>query len=111
MKTGLIYLALLAGQMHTLQDKPVVHLRPNQDFIPNEYGGDLVELLNSPTVIQLPTHPPAVDAHGKPWAVDVENSGPNSVTVVGRAGFSVQVRMGQVAHIKFTATGYSNVQQ
>jgi hypothetical protein len=110
MKIAFIYLALFAGQMYTLQDKPVVHLRPNQDLIQNEFGGDIVELINSPTVVQLPAHPPALDARGKPWAVDVKNTGPNAVTVVGRAGFSVQVRVGQITHIKFTATGYSSAQ-
>jgi len=108
MKTALICLALLAGQMRTLQDRPVVHLRPDQDFIQNEFGGATVELANSPKVIQLPKQPPTVDSRGKPWAVDIKNSGPNSVTVVGRAGFSVLVQVGQVVHIKFTATGFSS---
>lgn len=107
MKTTLIYLALLAGQMHTLQDGPIIHLRPDQNSIQNEYGGATVELSNSPKVIQLPRQPPTLDSRGKTWAVDVENSGPNPVTVVGRAGFSVQVPVGQVVHIKYTNTGFS----
>jgi hypothetical protein len=110
MKTSLIYLALLAGQMHTLQDRPVIHLRPDQDFIQNEYGGATVELNNSPKVIQLPKHPPTVDSRGKQWAVDITNSGPDSVTVVGRAGFSVLVPVGRAVHIKFTSAGFSSTQ-
>jgi|HubBroStandDraft_1064217.scaffolds.fasta_scaffold94829_1 hypothetical protein len=110
MKTAVIYLALLVGQMHTLQDGPVIHLRPDQDFIKNEYGGATVELANSQKVIQLPKQPPTVDSRGKPWAVDIKNAGPNSVTVVGRADFSVLVPVGKVVHIKFTSTGFSSSQ-
>jgi hypothetical protein len=107
MKTAVIFLALLAGQMYTLQDRPVVHLRPDQSSIPNDLGGDMVELTNAPHVIQLPKQPPTVDARGKPWSVDVKNMGPTSVTVVGRAQFSVLVPVGHVVRIQSTATGYS----
>jgi hypothetical protein len=46
MKTLLLCLALFIGQLNTntLQDKRVVHLPANRDFIGVEYGGDLLQL-------------------------------------------------------------------
>jgi hypothetical protein len=108
MKSGLMCLALLAGQLtNTLQDKPVVHLRDHRNTIEIEFGGDLVELMNSPTVINLPTQAPKSDSHGKPWAVDVKNLGPGAVTVYGKSQFSVRVNRGQTVQIYSDGTAYS----
>jgi hypothetical protein len=107
MKVFLIYLALIAGQMNTLQDKPVVHLRPHQDLIPTEFGGDLVELVNAPAVIQLPKSAPITDSQGSPWSIDVKNLGPGTVEVVGKDEFSVHVNVGQMVHIYSNGTTYS----
>jgi hypothetical protein len=106
MKTLLIYLALFAGQYNTLQDKPVVRLHPHQDFIPVEFGGDLVELKNAPPQVQLPP-PRLVDSHGRPWSIDVRNLGPGTVTIVGKAQFRVEVPVGHSVSIKVTDAGYS----
>jgi hypothetical protein len=108
MKTLLIYLALLAGQMKTMQEKPVVHLQPHQEFIKTEFGGDLVELINAPKVVLLPKLPPVLDAQGNPWSVEVKNLGPGTVTVVDKAHFSLQVNVGQTVRIKSTPAGYSS---
>jgi hypothetical protein len=110
MRTLIVFLALLTGQMKTLQDKPVVHLHPNQDFIPIEFGGDLVELTNAPAVIQLPRYPPKMDPHGSPWSVDVKNLGTGMVKVVGNAQFSVLVNVGRMVRINSTGTGYTVTQ-
>jgi hypothetical protein len=107
MNKFLIHLILIAGQMNTLQDKPVVHLSPRQIFIPVEFGGDLLELVNSPTVIQLPKQSPTLDSQGNPWSVDVKNLGPRTVAVVGKDEFNVNVNVGQTVHIYSNGTVYS----
>jgi hypothetical protein len=109
MKTFLIYLAFFAGQMNSLQDKPTVRLPPHQNFIPVDSGGDLVELKSAPPTVQLPPLPPTLDSHGIPWLVEIRNLGPGTVTVVGKAQFSVQVPGGKTVGIKSTGTGYASV--
>jgi len=107
MKTSLIFLALFAGQYKTLQDRPVVRLHPHQDFIPVEFGGDLVELMDAPPQVQLPT-PRLVDSHGRPWSIEVRNLGPGTVTIVGKAQFHVEVPVGHSVSIKANNVGYSS---
>jgi hypothetical protein len=109
MKTFLVYLAFFAAQYNTLQDKPVVRLHPHQDFIPQEFGGDLVELMNSATQVQLPP-PRLLDSHGRPWAIEVRNLGPGTVTIVGKAQFHVEVPVHHSVSIRATETGYSSGQ-
>jgi hypothetical protein len=109
MKNFLIYLVIFGGQMSTLQDQPVVHLHPHQNFIPIEYGGDLVEFMNAPPVVQLPQQAPMQDSRGRPWLIEVKNLGPGSVTIVGGAQFSLQVPVGKTVSIKSTRAGYSSV--
>jgi hypothetical protein len=106
MMTFLIYLALFAGQYNTLQDKPVVRLHPHQDFIPVEFGGDLVELMNAPPQVQLPPLR-LVDSHGRPWSIEVRNLGPGTVNIVGKAQFHAEVPVGHSVTIKATNAGYS----
>jgi hypothetical protein len=101
---------LFIGQMRTLQDKPVVHLHPNQDYIPTDFGGDLVELVDTPPIIQLPRYPPKPDAHGHQWAIDVANRGTGPVTLVGNAQFTVHLNVGRTVTIKSIGSGYSVVQ-
>jgi hypothetical protein len=107
MKTFLICLALFAAQYNTLQDRPVVRLHPHQDFIPAEFGGDLVELMNAPPRVQLPP-PRLVDSHGRPWSIEIRNLGPGTVTIVGKAQFQVEVAVGHSVNIKATSAGYSS---
>jgi hypothetical protein len=107
MKTLLIYLALLAGQMNTLQEKQIVHLAPNHENIDATFGGELLELINAPAVIQLPTKPPKTDSTGNPWIVDVKNLGPGVVTVQGKGQFSVKINIGQTVHIFSNGAAYS----
>jgi hypothetical protein len=100
-------MTLFAGQMNTLQDKPVVHLRAHQDFIPVEFGGDLVVFANGPTVVHLPNIPPKLDSQRMPWSVDLKNLGPGPVTIVGKAQFTVQVNVNRTVQIKSDGTAYS----
>ena len=110
MKTVLFYLALFAGQMNTMQARPVVRLQPHKDSIKTDFGGDLVELINAPKVVTLPKSPPTLDVLGNPWAVEVKNLGPGIVTVVAdKVHFSLQLNVGQTVQIKSTPVGYSSV--
>jgi hypothetical protein len=110
MKSLLIYLALFAGQMNTLQSKPVVRLHPHQDNIPVEFGGDMVVLANGPAVLHLPGIPPVLDSERKPWGVEVKNLGPGVVTIVGKAQFSAQVNVDRTLQIQSNGVMYSIVQ-
>jgi len=107
MKILLIYLFLFAGQMNTLQSKPIVRLPSHQNFIPLELDGDVVELKSPPPTVRLPDPLPVQGTHGDPWVVVVRNLGPGTVTIVGRAQFSVRLSLGQTVQIKATKTGYS----
>jgi len=99
MKPFVIALALFAGQAMTLQDKPVVHLRPHTNAIDATFRGSLLELSQPPATLFLPTPPPGPGDDGTPWTIDVKNFGPSPVTIVGRAPFSVPVAIGQTVHI------------
>jgi hypothetical protein len=108
MRILILLLALSAGQMNTLQDKPVVHLRPRQDSIPVEFGGDLLVLLNGPSVVHLPNLPPALDSQRRPWSVYVENLGPGTVTIVGGSVFDVAVSLNQTIRINSNGREYTS---
>ena len=99
MKHLLIAVALFAGQAMTMQEKPVVHLKPHTDYILAGFGGSLVELSQAPSVIRLPMPPPQPDAQGNQWTVDVKNFGPAPVTVADKSNFSVPVAVNQTIHI------------
>jgi hypothetical protein len=99
MKTSLMFLALLFGQMVTSQDKPVIHLQPHSGSIDLLDGGKRVDLINAPATVRLPHPPPKLDLEGNPWAVDVKNLGPKSVTVLGDNQFSVIINVNQTVHI------------
>jgi hypothetical protein len=109
MRTVLFCLALFAGQMNTLQARPVVRLQTPQDTIKLAFGGDLVELINAPKVVTLPKSPPILDVQGNPWVIEVKNLGPGIVTVADKVHFSLQINVGQTVQIKSTPSGYSTV--
>ena len=106
MKAFLICLALISGQLNALQEKPVVHMQPHRSAVDIGFGGTLLELINTPGVLSLPIVPPKADSKGDPWSVDIKNLGPGAVTVVGRAQFSVQIKVGQTVHIYSSGTAY-----
>jgi len=110
MKTVMICVILLSGQMRTLQDRPSVRLPQNQSYIPADYGGSLVELKDGPQTVHLPQQSPTLDSHGRPWSIDITNLGSSTVTIVGRALFKVQLMAHQTVHIKYTSAGYSTSQ-
>ena len=56
MNMWLICLAVIVGQMNTLQDRPVVHLQPQSGAIQVDFGGKQFELTHSPTIIYLRGH-------------------------------------------------------
>lgn len=106
MKNLIVTLVLAAGQAVTMQEKPVVHLKPNTDLIRPEFRGSLVELNQAPPIVHLPALPPKPDASGDRWTVDVKNFGPAPVTVVDKGPFSVQVGVNQTIHIYSNGTIY-----
>jgi hypothetical protein len=106
MKSVLIALALFAGQAMTLQDRPVVHLRPHTDFVPQDFGASLLELNDAPQIVYLPPSPPKPDTNGNQWTIDVKNFGPLPVTVAGKGAFSTPVAVGQTVHILSNGSKY-----
>jgi len=107
MKILLACLAIFLGQMITLQAKPVVHLRPNRNAITTDFGGKLLELINTPATIYLPAIPPHGESINHPWSVDVKNLGPGLVRIVDRREFDVRIDVGQTVHIRSTGSGYA----
>jgi hypothetical protein len=93
--------------MNTLQDKQVVHLQPHSNVVRVDFGGKLLELLDAPTIISLPTTPPKFDSQGNPWSVDIRNLGPGAVAVVGSSQFSLRIMVGQTVHVLSKGTSYS----
>jgi hypothetical protein len=102
----MLCLAFFAIQMNTLQDKPVVRLRPHQDTIAVEFNGKLLELINAPDVVRLPFPIPRADNRGVPWSVDVKNFGPASVRVTDKSHFSVEIKANQTKHIYSSGDAY-----
>jgi hypothetical protein len=98
---------LFAGQMNSLQDKPVVHLKPHSTHIEIGFGGSLLELANASPIIDLPSRPPKTDMKNRPWSVDIKNFGPGVVTVNGPGQFSVAIEVGQTVHISSNGSIYS----
>lgn len=76
MNALLFCLLLFIGQLTSPKD--VVRLPPGKDGIPSSYGGKLVELLNAPADVSLPSRPPST---GTMWSVNIKNLGPHEVTI------------------------------
>lgn len=106
MKSLLFALIFIAGHAITMQEKPVVHLKPHSNAIDPASRGSLVELSNAPATVYLPTPVPPLDADGIPWSVDVKNLGPASVTIVGKQNFNTTVTVNQTIHILANGQGY-----
>jgi hypothetical protein len=111
MKTFLFSLALFAGQMMTMQEKPVVHLKLHSDLIDVAFAGSLLELSNAPQIVHLPALPPRRDGQGNQWTIDIKNFGPRAIKVVGKAGFNVDIRVDQTVHVYSNGAAYFLKQQ
>ena len=108
MRAFLATLILLAGQVNSFRPEPVVHLQPHRNSIDLAFAGSLLELINAPATVFLPTLPPKADNNSIPWAVDVKNLGPSPVTVSAeRVHFETSVAVGQTIHIVSNGTNYS----
>lgn len=106
MKSVLVALALFTGQAMTMQNEPVVHLKPHTDIILEAFGASLLELSQAPQIVYLPAPPPKPDANGNQWTIDVKNFGPLPVTVADKGAFSVPVAVGQTVHILSNGSKY-----
>jgi len=106
MKALLISLALFAGQLITMQDKPVVHLKPHGDGIDTAFNGSVLELQNGPKIVHLPAEPPKPGSLGDEWTIDIKNFGPHLVTIVDKEHFSTTIHLNQTVHIYSNGTTY-----
>jgi hypothetical protein len=106
MKALLISLALLTGQMMSMQERPVVHLKPHSDLIEVGFAGSRLELQNAPEYLHLPKFPPKPDGQGNQWFVDIKNFGPHVVMVDDPEHFKAPVAVGQTVHIFSDGTMY-----
>ena len=106
MRSLFLVLVLFAGQAVTMQDKPVVRLKPHTNTIDPAFGWSLLELSNAPATIYLPASVPPADANGNPWAIDVKNFGPAPVAVLGKQNFNTTVNVNQTVHILVNGQGY-----
>ena len=107
MKTLLVCIAAIIGQVNTLQTKQVAHLPPHGATIQTEFGGKMLELSNAPAIVYLPTIAPKYDSQGQPWSIDIENLGPGVTTVLGQGQFTVRIRVAQTVHVVWNGTSYS----
>lgn len=105
----LLCLAFLAGQMNTLQSKPVAHLAPHRAEIEADFGGKVLKLINAPAIVYLPPKPPRTDNEGNPWSVDVMNLGPKPVMVIDNAIPTVKVivNVNQLMHFYWNGNTYT----
>lgn len=79
MKALMFCLLLFAGQLNAPRE--VVRLPPGKSVISLRYGGKLVELLDAPADVSLPSPAPSAAPSGIKWSVDIKNLGPRDVTV------------------------------
>jgi hypothetical protein len=95
MVSGVLYLLLFAGQLNAF--KEVVRLPPGRTVISQDYGGKLVELLNAPSVVSLPSlHPSAAQSFAN-WSVEIKNLGPREVTIRNGDQLTVPLRPNESA--------------
>lgn len=113
MRHFLLPLALLVGQFQSSEPATVVRLTPPKaSAIPASDNGDLIELLNAPRVVGLPSPLPKPDSQGNAWQVDVMNLGPNDVTIQGgsaatpQPGAAFQVLLHPNDRVRIRAAGY-----
>jgi hypothetical protein len=106
MNTLMLFLALIAGQSVTMQERPVVRLLPHHDSIDVNFGGKLLKLDHAPAILHLPQHPPTLDDEGNPWSLEIKNFGPDAVTVADREKFKVQIAVGQTIFINSNGAAY-----
>ena len=100
------YFLAVAGQMNSYHEKPVVHLRPGSQSIELQFGGKLLELINAPNEVHLPTLLPKRDFQGNMWCLDVKNLGPRATKIIGKDQVDVQIDVNQRMHICSNGTAY-----
>jgi hypothetical protein len=106
MKALLISLALMTGQMMSMQNKPVVHLAPHSNLIEVAFDGSMLELQNAPELLLLPKYPPKLNSQGEQWSVNIKNFGPHPVQVEDKQHFIARVEVSQTVHIYSNGTAY-----
>jgi hypothetical protein len=110
-KALIVWMAILAAQMDTSIDRPVVHLRPHSDAIDMSFDGRLLELINAPPVIHLPTNSPRFASNAAQWTIEIKNFGPGAVTVVDAVQFCSVVSVGGTVRIEWNGISYTSKPQ
>jgi len=106
MKILLFSLTLFVGQMMTMQDKPIVHLKPHTDLIEVTFAGSLLELSDAPETVYLPKLPPKPNGQGKQWSIDIKNFGPHPIKLASKTGFSTDLRVNQTVQVYSNGSAY-----
>jgi hypothetical protein len=112
MRASLFCLVLIAAQLSSSlaqlnSSQEVVRLPSHVGTISPSHGGKLVQLLNAPSSIFLPSQPPQTDSQAHPWHVDIKNLGPGNVTVQDHSHFAVLLHPNQLVHIHVMGNTYS----
>jgi hypothetical protein len=97
MKTLLICLLLVGSQNGS--NFETVRLQSDKTVIPLAYGGKLVELLNTPAVISLPSDTAVQASSIETWTVQIKNLGPKKVTIRGGGNLNVSLLPNESATI------------
>ena len=93
MLSTVLSVLFLLGQLNLVKD--VVRLPPGKATISQDYGGKLIELINAPSDLSLPSlRPPA--AH---WSVEIRNLGPHEVTIRSGTQFALLLHPNESATI------------
>ncbi len=93
MLSTVLSVLFLLGQLNPVKD--VVRLPPGKATISQDYGGKLIELINAPSDLSLPSlRPPA--AH---WSVEIRNLGPHEVTIRSGTQFALLLHPNESATI------------
>jgi phage baseplate assembly protein W len=103
--TALIFcLLLFIGQLDTARE--VVRLPPGQASISRDYGGKLVELINAPAEVGLPSLRPSSTQSAAKWSVEIKNLGPHDVMIRSGNQLAVLLHPNESATIASRGSGY-----
>jgi hypothetical protein len=103
--TALIFcLLLFIGQLNT--PKETVRLPPGKASISQAYAGKLVELIDAPAEVSLPSPRPSATQPAAKWSVDIKNLGPHDVLIRNGTQFTVLLHPNESATIASRGSGY-----
>jgi hypothetical protein len=104
MTTSIFCLLLFMGQLNT--SKEAVRLPPGKAAISQDYGGKLVELIDAPAEVNLPSLRPSATQPAAKWSVDIKNLGPHDVMIRNGNQLVVLLHPNESAKIASRGSGY-----